>query len=167
MCSRSWVPELQYALEWSSNQRSQTLFWLYKKHNPLVKHIFSQTLISLEQHGEYCGNFDVGFQRQGLLQSSASSNALWWTRWGMLRTVAEVRPYAKQILRLSLLGTIWTGIVVLFCEHNRACCLSCGPTLIRFDAPDGHNVLEDIPSRRGVDQSKVGTISHYGWDILL
>ena len=76
--------------------------------------------------------------------------------------VTEVQPYAKQILRLSLLGTIWTGRVRLFCEHNRAFCLSCGPTLIRFDAPDGHNVLEDIPSRRGVEQSKVGTISHYG-----
>ena len=27
----------------------------------------------------------------------------------------------------------------LFCEHNRACCLSCGLTCIWFDAPEGHS----------------------------
>ena len=53
----------------------------------------------------------------------------------------------------------------LFCEHNRACCLSCGLTWIRFDTPEGHSVLEDQPCRRGVDQSTVTTISHYRWAI--
>ena len=35
----------------------------------------------------------------------------------------------------------------LFCEHNRACCLSCDLTWIRFDAPEGQSLLEDIPCR--------------------
>ena len=36
----------------------------------------------------------------------------------------------------------WAQGERLFCEHNRACCLSCGLTWIRFDAPETQRLGE-------------------------
>jgi hypothetical protein len=55
----------------------------------------------------------------------------------------------------------WEHGKQLFCEHNRACCTKCGLTWIRFDAPEGHSVLEDITCQCAPDAERVETIAHY------
>ena len=38
---------------------------------------------------------------------------------------------------------MWKHEEKLFCEHNRACCLTCGETWIRFGLEDGHSMDPD------------------------
>ena len=56
---------------------------------------------------------------------------------------------------------MWKQEEKLFCEHNRACCLTCGETWVRFGLEDGHSMDPDNHCSNQPIPSAMHTLSEY------
>jgi hypothetical protein len=64
----------------------------------------------------------------------------------------------------------WKFGKALFCEHNRACCMKCGETWIRFDVPDGHTDFRDtvkMQCKSSPSAEKQAVLNKYRFVIIL
>ena len=159
MESRSQVLGLQCTLGWSPNQTS-LLFFDY------IRNATRWPGTSLLRH--WCSWNNMA-RRRGLPETGPSTllHALKCT---MMNTSRYGGRWCQGLTACS------TSVVAFTARYNgdRESDYSvnitghvvCLVVLPGFDLmPQKHSVLENIPCRRGVDQSTVGTISHYRWQI--
>ena len=82
---------------------------------------------------------------------------------------AQMHPrFTNMLTTLCGFGCflMWKQEEKLFCEHNRACCLTCGETWIRFGLEDGHSMDPDNHCTNQPIPSAMHTLSEYRWVYL-